>query len=93
MLLLDDGLHLFLDDDPHGFVEDVFEAILSQGTALHILALELFLDDFAGSFSHYGCLFGVFLVDCVLLPQIDFVPHKYLRHISHVFLELGVPLS
>lgn len=68
MLFLDNRLDLFLDDDAHGFIEDVLEAILSEGTAFHILALELFFDDLSSCFFHDWGLFWVFLVDCIFFP-------------------------
>lgn len=82
-----------MDNDAHGFIEDVFEAFLREGTAFHILALELLLDYLTGCLSHYRGLFRVLLVDRVLLPQVDLVTHEDLGHVAHVLLQLRIPLN
>ena len=93
LLFLDDRFHFFLDDDPHGLVEDALESLLGEGAALHVFALELFLDDFAGGFLHDGGFLGVLLVHGELFPQVDFVANEDLGDVSDVLLELGVPLG
>lgn len=85
-------LGLWFHDHSHGFVEDVFEALLSKGAAFHVLALELFFNNFLGGFFHYRSLFGVFFHQGIFVTQIDFVPDKYFGYISHIFLEFRIPL-
>ena len=92
LFLFDHGFHLLLEDYPHGFVEDRFESFLSEGAALHVLAFELLLYDFSGSFFHDWGFFGVFFHHSILISQIYLVSHKNLRHVAHIFLQLGVPL-
>ena len=93
MLFLDDGFHFFLDYNPHSLVEDALESLLGEGAALHVFALELFFDDFAGGFLHDRSFLGVLLVHGELLPQVDFVTYEDLGDVADVFLELGVPLG
>lgn len=92
-LLNDHWLSLRFHDDSHGLVENVLESLLSQCTALHVLALEFFLDYFLRCFFHDGCLFGVFLQNSILISQIDFVAHKNFGNIANILLKLRVPLS
>jgi len=92
LFFLDDWLHLFLDDYPHGLVEDSLETFLGKRTALHVFALELLLDDFPGGFLHDRGLLGILFVHCELLPQVDFIPDEDLRDVPDVLLEFGVPL-
>lgn len=90
--LLDDRFDLFLDDHAHGFIEDIFESFLGQGTTFHVLALKLFLNDLSGGLFHDGRLLGVLFYHRMLFSKIDFVSYKYLRDIADVLLQLGVPL-
>ena len=92
LFLLDHGFHFGLHDDAHGLVEDVLEPVLGEGTALHVLALELLLDDFACGLLHDGGLLGVLFDCCVLVSQIDFVSDEDLGDVADVLLQLGVPL-
>lgn len=82
-----------MDDHAHGLVEDSLQALLRQGTAFHVLALEFFFDDLAGSFAHDGCILGVLFHDGVFIAKVDFVPDENFGHVSHVFLQLRVPLD
>ena len=66
---------------------------MSEGTAFHILAFELILDDLAGCFFHYWCIFWVFLGKGEFVSQIDFIAHKDLWHVPHVLLKFWVPLN
>ena len=93
LFLLDHGLHFGLHDDPHRLVENVFEPVLSERAALHVLALELLLDDLSGSFLHNRGFLRVFLHCGVFVPQVDFVSDKNFRHVTDVFLQLGIPLQ
>lgn len=82
-----------MDDHAHGLVEDSLQALLRQGTALHVLALEFFFDDLAGSLAHDRCILRVLFHDRVFIAKVDFVPDENFWHVSHVFLQLWVPLD
>ena len=84
--LSDHWLGLCLQNNAHCLVKHVLQALLGQSTALHVLALELFLDYFLRSFLHYWCLFGVTLLHGILVSQIDFVANEYFRYVSDVVL-------
>ena len=90
--LLDDRLDLLLDDHTHGFIEHIFESILGQGAAFHVLALKFFFNDLSGGLFHDGGLLGVLFYHGMLLSKIDFVSYKYLWDVADVLLQLGVPL-
>ena len=54
------GLGFRFHHHSHGLVKNVFKPLLSERTALHVLALELFLYNFLSCFFHYGGFLGVF---------------------------------
>ena len=81
-----------MQNDAHGFVEDGLQAVLGQGAALHVLALELFLNNLPGAFLQNGLLLGIFLQNLVFLPQVDLVSHKNFRYVSYVLSQLRIPL-
>lgn len=92
MFLFYHWFHFFLEDYPHCFIEHCFQTILSQSTALHILAFKLLLNYFSCSFSHYRSLLRIFFHDCVLVSQISFISHKNLWNIANILLQLRIPL-
>ena len=92
LLSFDHRLHLFLQDNPHSLIKNRLQSLLSQGTALHIFTLKLFLDDFSGTFPQDGLIFGIPFNSLVFLSQIDFVSNKDLWDVSYVFSEFGIPL-
>ena len=93
LFLADHGLGLGLQDHPHGLVEHVLEADLCKGAALHILALELLLDDFLGGFFHDGRFLRVLFLEGILVPQIDLISHEYFGGVPDDVLQFWVPLN
>jgi hypothetical protein len=66
---------------------------LCKRTALHILALELLLDDLPSSLAHDRRLLGVLLQQGILITQVDLVADEDFRHVANVLLQLRVPLN
>lgn len=84
---------LLSNNDPHGFVENILEALLRKSAALHVLAVKFLFDDFAGGLPHNGGILRILFGIGIVIPQVDFVPHKDLRDVRHVVLKFGIPLS
>jgi hypothetical protein len=86
-----DHLLFALNYHPECLIEDLLEASLGQGTALHIPALQFLIDyPFSVFFSQWA-VFGVVLG--LGIPEVDLISYEDFWDIRHVLLEFGVPLS